>query len=75
VGAGTSCYPRLEHGSSTHGLSHLGAPARDAVMAMRSDWKFYAFLSFVHTFKTVLKLPKVTGDQIGACGKQASCCA
>jgi hypothetical protein len=44
-------------------------------MAMRSDWKFYAFLSFVHTFKTVLKLPKVTGDQIGACGKQASCCA
>lgn len=38
---------------------------RDAVMAMRGDWKFYATVSFCHTFRALLKLPKFTADQLG----------
>ena len=35
-------------------------------MSMRGDWKFYATVSFCHTFRSLLKLPKFTADQLGA---------
>ena len=66
--ARTNHYPRLENGSSSFGTGDMAPETRDAVMAMRSDWKFYATVSFCYTFRAVLKLPKFTADQLGACG-------
>lgn len=63
--ARTSHYPHLDNGSSTHGTSDMDPETRDAVMAMRGDWKFYATVSFCHTFRALLKLPKFTADQLG----------
>ena len=63
----TRGYPRLENGSSSYGTGDMTPETRDAVMSMRSDWKFYATVSFCHTFRAVLKLPKFTADQLGAC--------
>lgn len=60
-----SHYPRLDNGSSTHGVSEMDPETRDAVLAMRSEWKMYATIAFCHTFRALLKLPRFTGDQLG----------
>ena len=63
--AAASHYPRLENGSSSHGTAEMSPEERDAVMSLRADWKFFALLSFSHTFGAVLKLPKLTADELG----------
>ena len=37
---------------------------REAVLALRGDWKFYAVFSFCHTFRAVMRLPAFTADRL-----------
>ena len=35
-----------------------------AAVALRCDWKFYAVVSFCHTFRAVMRLPAFSADQL-----------
>ena len=57
-------YPKLQNGSSTRGLEGADPETREAVLALRGDWKFYAVFSFCHTFRAVMRLPVFTADRL-----------
>ena len=57
-------YPKLQNGSSTRGLEDADPETREAVLALRGDWKFYAVFSFCHTFRAVMRLPAFTADRL-----------
>jgi hypothetical protein len=57
-------YPKLQNGSSTRGLEDADPETRQAVLALRGDWKFYAVFSFCHTFRAVMRLPAFTADRL-----------
>jgi len=57
-------YPKLHNGSSTRGLEDADPETRQAVLALRGDWKFYAVFSFCHTFRAVMRLPAFTADRL-----------
>ena len=57
-------YPKLQNGSSTRGLEDADPETREAVLALRGDWKFYAVFSFCHTFRAVLRLPAFSADRL-----------
>ena len=57
-------YLTLAKGSSTFGLDDCDVETRDATLSLRRDWKFYALVSFCHTFRAVMRLPEFTSDQL-----------
>lgn len=56
--------PRVATGSSASGTETMDDRAREAVMALRSDWRFFAVHAFCHAFAAVLRLPAFTCEDL-----------